>query len=134
MASRKREQAPALQKGQKYTARLRRTGPTREGETQEPVPRGGTGHYRSERRRLERGSHELANIDLDAGAQGFAGGLQQRPGYFGADIGFAAILTDLRRNLAHHERGAFTFQRDRGMARAGFAQFAHDALHGFLFS
>jgi hypothetical protein len=84
--------------------------------------------------RLEGSGHEFADVDFDAGAEGFAGGLQECSGDFGADVGFAAVVADLRRDFADDQSSGVAFEGNGGKARTGFPEFADDAFHGFLFS
>jgi hypothetical protein len=85
-------------------------------------------------RRLDGSGDEFADVDFDASAEGFAGGLQKCSGDFGADVGFATVVPDLRGDFADYQSSGVAFDGDRGKARTGFTEFADDALHGFLSS
>jgi hypothetical protein len=84
--------------------------------------------------RLDGSGDEFADVDFDAGTEGFAGGLQECSGDFGADVGFATVVADLRGDFADDQSSGVAFEGDGGEARMGFTEFADDAFHGFRIS
>ena len=84
--------------------------------------------------RLDGGGDEFADVDFDAGAEGFTSGLQERSGDFGADVGFAAVVADLCGDFADDQSSGVAFEGYGGKTRTGFPEFADDAFHDFLFS
>lgn len=68
-----------------------------------------------QRKGLDGRGGKFADVDFDAGAQSFARGLQESPGHFGADVGFATVVADLRGHFPDHESRAVALERNGGM-------------------